>query len=37
MHVFDIVFADNTASFAVEVLKDEFIETILGIKIQEFL
>ena len=37
MHVFNIVFADNTASFPVEVLKDEYIETILGMKVEEFL
>jgi hypothetical protein len=32
-----MVFADNTASFPVEVLKDEYIETILGMKVEEFL
>ncbi len=37
MHVFNMVFADNTASFPVEVLKDEYIETILGMKVEEFL
>ena len=37
MHVFNVVFADNTASFAVEVVKDEYIETILGMKVEEFL
>lgn len=33
MHIFNIVFADDTASFLVEVLKNEYIETILGLKI----
>lgn len=37
MHIFNIVFADDTASFLVEVLKNEYLETILGLKIQDFL
>lgn len=37
MHIFNIVFADDTASFLVEVLKDDYLETLLGMNIQEYL
>ena len=34
MHIFKIIFADDTASFLVEVLKDDYLETLLGMNIQ---